>query len=415
MGVWALASGAVTSIWHAQANARIDLLDYNASPENYNVKHRGGTVDVQLLNLRFSKKFWLPNNIARLLLTAMLIRCIPSRALQEKLFARNYIFGQIQNSDIVGSIAGGDSFSDNYGLGRLIYVALPQVLALLLRNPLILLPQTIGPFNGLAGKMIARFILSRAEKVYSRDRESLTVARQLVGGDNGKTAFCYDMGFVLEPRIEERRIPAWFAGNDLAISRVGINVSGLLYMGGYTRDNMFGLKGDYPTVVQGLIRHLVIQRKAEVVLFPHVFGEGENSENDLTACREVFQEAEDKVKEKLHVIEDGYDHHEIKALIGRCDFFLGSRMHACIGALSQCIPAVGLAYSRKFRGVYETVGMEELVIDLREHDEAAVIGLVDRAYERREEFRKKLEAVMPEVREAALSLFADERLSESKE
>ena len=80
-------------------------------------------------------------------------------------------------------------------------------------------------------------------------------------------------------------------------------------------------------------------------------------------------------------------------------------MHACIGALSQCIPAVGLAYSRKFRGVFETVGMEELVIDLREHDEEEIIGLVDRAYERRAEFREKLEVVMPEVRQSILGLF----------
>ena len=28
--------------------------------------------------------------------------------------------------------------------------------------------------------------------------------------------------------------------------RVGINVSGLLMSGGYTRDNMFGLQMDYP-------------------------------------------------------------------------------------------------------------------------------------------------------------------------
>jgi polysaccharide pyruvyl transferase WcaK-like protein len=60
-----------------------------------------------------------------------------------------------------------------------------------------------------------------------------------------------------------------------------------------------------------------------------------------------------------------YDQHEIKGVIGLCDFFIGSRMHACIAALSQGIPTVGVAYSRKFEGVFETVGASDWVIDGR--------------------------------------------------
>ena len=49
-----------------------------------------------------------------------------------------------------------------------------------------------------------------------------------------------------------------------------------------------------------------------------------------------------------------------KAVIGQCDFFIGSRMHACIAALSQGVPCVGVAYSMKFAGVFDTVGMERM-------------------------------------------------------
>jgi polysaccharide pyruvyl transferase WcaK-like protein len=41
-------------------------------------------------------------------------------------------------------------------------------------------------------------------------------------------------------------------------------------------------------------------------------------------------------------------------------------MHACIAALSQGIPCVGIAYSRKFRGVFETVGLPDMALDARE-------------------------------------------------
>jgi len=38
-----------------------------------------------------------------------------------------------------------------------------------------------------------------------------------------------------------------------------------------------------------------------------------------------------------------YGPSETKFLIGHCDFFVGARMHACIAAVSQYVPAVTLA------------------------------------------------------------------------
>jgi polysaccharide pyruvyl transferase WcaK-like protein len=95
----------------------------------------------------------------------------------------------------------------------------------------------------------------------------------------------------------------------------------------------------------------------------------------------------------------------MKALIGRCDLFLGSRMHACIAAISQHVPTVGLAYSNKFRGVFESVGMREWVIDIRGCDGNDVLLAVDRAYGCRAEVRSRLESTIPVVRDSVLGLF----------
>jgi polysaccharide pyruvyl transferase WcaK-like protein len=101
-----------------------------------------------------------------------------------------------------------------------------------------------------------------------------------------------------------------------------------------------------------------------------------------------------------------FDHHEIKYLIGQCDFFLGSRMHACIGALSQCVPAVGLAYSGKFAGVLESVGGGSRVVDLRSLGEGEVVNAVREAFGQREVLRRQLEEKMPSIRKSVLGLFA---------
>jgi len=85
-------------------------------------------------------------------------------------------------------------------------------------------------------------------------------------------------------------------------------------------------------------------------------------------------------------------------VIGLCGFFVGSRMHACIAALSQNIPAVAVAYSDKFLGVLETIGIPTLAADARKLDRAAILSLVLNAFENRHYMSQELEAAMPAVR-----------------
>lgn len=404
LGVWALASGAITSVFHNYPDANVFFLDYHTEPASYNIRHAHGTSKVQLVNIRFSKKFWLSNNIARLLFTAFIIRVLPSQELRNRIIYRNGCLRHVRDADIVCSIAGGDSFSDIYGIRRLIYVAFPQVLALLMGKPLVLLPQTVGPFNSSIAKMIARYILRRSSMIHSRDREGLETVREILGGNNERSKFCHDLGFVLEPHIVDERIPASMREYDRVSPVVGLNVSGLLYMGGYTGSNMFGLKADYRLMIHDLITYFIKKHNAHLILIPHVFGKGEKTESDEVACRKTYDSCDVTLRNRIHVIEEGYDQHELKSLIGRCDFFLGSRMHACIAAISQCVPAVGMAYSGKFHGVFESVGMKELVVDMRYYDNYAVLAAVDRVYQRREEFRKQLNATIPVVQKSVLKL-----------
>ena len=78
---------------------------------------------------------------------------------------------------------------------------------------------------------------------------------------------------------------------------VGVNISGLLYMGGYTRNNMFGLQADYREFVRRVIG-LFIGKGASVVLVPHVFGSGDNSESDLAACNRGLRAIEIRARGK---------------------------------------------------------------------------------------------------------------------
>jgi polysaccharide pyruvyl transferase WcaK-like protein len=413
MGVGALAAGSITCILNGHPDALIQLIDYGDGPTEY--PWRGGDRDatIESINIRFSKKLFLSNNVALLIGLAVLARCIPIDSFRRWLRRRNQVFARIDDCDLVASIAGGDSFSDIYGMGRLFYVALPQVLVLLMGKTLVQLPQTYGPFRAGLAQAIARWILRRSSAVYARDEESLGVARNLAGRVEGQgtMAFCPDVGFVVRPKpppgIDVDALCAPVPGTWLA----GFNVSGLLHMGGYSGMNMFGLKENYPALVRAIIELLVRDLNATVLLVPHVFGAGAESEGDLAVCRDIVRELRPTYGDRLRTVDALCDQHGIKYIIGRCEFLAGSRMHACIAALSQTIPAVGLAYSGKFDGVFRSVGAESLVVDLRTADQSHVLATLGDVARNRAEWQEKLRARMPSVVDALLEVFRGRRVS----
>lgn len=404
LGVNALAASTVAAIQDSFPGARVFFLDYGKSPARYQVRHDGGVTEVELVNLRFSWRVYLRNNIARLIATTLLLRLLPAPRLRERLIRQNLYLSRIQSADIVGSLAGGDSFSDIYGLRRLWYVGLPQLLVLFLGKPLVILPQTLGPFETRIARTLATFILRHAEQVFARDEQSLEAVRPLMGDRASRARLAFDMAFLLEP-IAPVEKPEWLRKTSQSCPRVGVNVSGLLYHGGYSRDNMFGLKADYRELVRSIVRYFLEEEGAEVVLVPHVFGNEADLDSDSGACAEIHADFIRQHPQRVHLLRETYDQHEIKFLIGQCSFFLGSRMHACIAALSQCVPAVGLAYSGKFAGVLGSVGVENLVVDLRRCGAEDVLSRIRRAYFRRADTSRALVARIPSAKRSVAALF----------
>ena len=138
---------------------------------------------------------------------------------------------------------------------------------------------------------------------------------------------------------------------------------------------------------------------------PHVFGQGINAESDAAVCEKLYHELRGKYPGRLGLVQGEYNQNEIKYIIGLCDFFIGARMHACIAALSQGIPAVGVAYSKKFQGVFETVGVGNLIADLRNMDVTEILHAVSSAFENQDRIRDILKKRVPEAQNNVFDIF----------
>jgi colanic acid/amylovoran biosynthesis protein len=408
MGVGALAAGSIRCLHTRWPQAKIFILDYSKRPSSHQLRVSGEELEIELLNIRFSKSLYLANNIAMLLMLVAVLRVVPMPWLRRRLMSRNATLAQILSTELFAAIAGGDSFSDIYGIRRFLYVTLPQILVILAGKRLVLLPQTYGPFRSRFARMVTRFIARNAGSIYARDFDSLEVVTELRGDvrTGTKPVFRYDVAFALEPSA-----PAHVATEgafDLTSRNiVGLNVSGLLYMGGYTRGNMFNLKVDYRELIARILESLINGQKASVLLVPHVFGDDAKSESDVVACREVYREFAAEYGDRLGLLKGDYDQSGLKYIIGRCDFFIGSRMHACIAAISQCVPAAAIAYSDKFIGVMKSVGVPSLVVDPRHLDLEGTVSSVEKLFRTRETLKMELQSTIPFVVAQAIRPFHD--------
>lgn len=270
----------------------------------------------------------------------------------------------LRGVDAVIDIGAGDSFADIYGGKRLRRMFTLKFGTHLAGRPLVVAPQTIGPFNKPLSRFLARITLRRSAIISTRDRLSTGCAQAMVPGRDIIEASDVALRLPYEPS----------SPSNGSKPKVGINISGLLMSGGYTRSNMFGLKVDYPAMIRTLIESFLYDpSECEVHLVPHVILETQGGlEDDVQPALDLQSEFPE-----LKVAPAFGSPSEAKSYIAGLDFFCGARMHACIAAFSSGVPVVPMAYSRKFAGLFGTLGYNRTVDCTAETAEDIIAKVLD--------------------------------------
>lgn len=282
-------------------------------------------------------------------------------------------FAAVRRADLVIDIGAGDSFADIYGPKRLRRMFAMKFMTHLAGTPLVLAPQTIGPFTKGWSKRLALASIRRAALVATRDALSTQALRDL--GYTGPVIEASDVAL----RLPYDPPPPRPAGPP----RVGINVSGLLMNGGYTGKNEFGISLDYPGLIRDLIRFFQAEG-AEVHLVAHVLPADPahtHREDDYAASLRLACEFPGTVLAPRFVSPS-----EAKSYIAGLDFFMGARMHACIAAFSAGVPVVPMAYSRKFEGLFGSLGYDRTT-HCTQNEKRILVASVEAGWKDREALR----------------------------
>lgn len=273
---------------------------------------------------------------------------VPTSRLERKLLQYlnvllpNSVFSTIiDNCKFIAALNGGDGFSDIYGTEIFQSRLVDSKIAMIRNIPLVIMPQTIGPFKNAFCWALALRILKYAKKIYIRDDKCVKKLEE----HNLAYELKKDLSFYMRPKVVD--IP-------LKTNAVGINVSGLAYS-----NNFCGLEGQFTNY-----KHLVLliikkfqSLGVSIYLIPHSYNYNipEKNNDDLLACKSIIESLDNK--SNVQVINQDLTAPELKYVISQMSYFIGTRMHANFASIFTGVPLYGLAYSYKFEGAFRLNGV----------------------------------------------------------
>jgi colanic acid/amylovoran biosynthesis protein len=332
-----------------------------------------------------------------------------------------------------------DLYSDDFGLISVIEHSKDLLCGVLLKKPVVVYAQSTGPFKTRLTSWLARFTLNKVSLITVREEMAMNHLAE-VGVNKTLIRLTADPAFLLDPAPIDRIREIFFKEKINRGDRdfIGLTISPAILTMNIKKSKIFNvIKTAYGMIkyflpdklfkmllkvvntalnrlnmetrdidglesIQDVIDHLTENLDITVVLIPHtrspesellnVFGD------DATLLKDLYRTKKDNNRVKL--ICGDYTTEELKGIIGQCDLFIGSKMHANIAALSQCVPTVAIAYSYKFHGIMKMLGQEKYICDGITTEN--LISKINDAWVNKEKIREELKTKVEFVKERAL-------------
>ena len=250
--------------------------------------------------------------------------------------------------------------------------------------PVILLPQSFGPFDYNDSSFIieAKEALHSVRIIFCRESSGYNLLKEQFGLENLR--FAPDL--VLQTSVE--KISNIYKNeNEIKTLRIG------------TKANV-GIVPNEQTLVHGQSEHIIfiykkiieflVENGKEVYIFRH--------SNDLKLCEEIYAMFYDD--SRVHIIKDEMNCLEYSCFVQQFDFIVASRYHAIIHAYKKNVPTVILGWADKYFELARLMNQEEYVEDITKPnvDVSYIIGMVNRMSIGFENEKKKIDVAISKIK-----------------
>jgi polysaccharide pyruvyl transferase WcaK-like protein len=211
------------------------------------------------------------------------------------------------------------------------------------QKPVILLPQMFGPFEKPGYARAIDEALGFIDLAYAREAASLQHLRKAAGSKSG-IKLAPDISIFTEPK----------AGD-------GVEIPGNPFCCVVPNDRMLSKGaadwgGDYMRLLSHAIRQ-ILGHGLDVLILVHSTGGG-----DRKLADELAANASGHTPGKCTVYSNE-DPLQLKALIWKSSFLVGSRYHSLVAALSGAVPVVMLGWAHKYGELAGDFGVERFLVN----------------------------------------------------
>ena len=289
------------------------------------------------------------------------------------------ILKAIKNSDLLIS-GGGSLLQDVTSKNGILYYLGVIFFAKLLRKPVLVYSQGIGPINMKRNRRITAFILNRVNGITVRDEgskkdlEEMGVKKDIVVSADPVLGFSSE-----EIKIEK--------GREL-LERVGVNINDGKILGISVRP--WKTAGTNFTAIAEACDRLVTQGW-QIVFIPMHFPE------DIQASRDVVNQ----MKEKAFLLKENCSPSEAFSIYKAVDVVMGMRLHALIMAAVIEKPLIAISYDPKVNRFMDLLDIYQ-VMDINDLKCQEILDLVQNTWQNKEGFMLNLQDKMAPLRKKAM-------------
>lgn len=294
-------------------------------------------------------------------------------------------------ADIVVSIPGGFVYSSGRGIALLI-TFYSWAMALLAGKPLYILPQSIGPLHRNWECRLLRFFLTKAQLVMVR--ETISIEQLNKCRIKCQQALVPDLAFSLANASDEETT-SWFQTIGLSLA-TNQPLLGITVIDWAAQNVSFKRQAEYEQAIIEVVRYFINMLHGRVIFLPQCIGPTPGEDDRIPGRRIVEQLTE--LSESICLVEEQPEPALLKAVCGKFDLFIGTRMHSNIFALANEVPVIAIGYLHKTQGIADMVEMSDWVLDINQIDPTQLVQKTTQIWEFREAIKSRLAIIIPDLR-----------------
>lgn len=245
-------------------------------------------------------------------------------------------------------------------------------ITLLMKRPLILYTQSLGPFLNQKNRKYLKDIFNKSILILLRDELSFRHLQDL-DVTNNKIHVSSDVVFSFKNQIEHRytKSSTYLDGQ----SKLKIAISVRFWQAFKKVSAEVGMN-NFQSVMCAATQYLVEQHNAEITYISTCQGIPEYWTDDSKLSTKIYNQLPDNIKSNVHVNTDFHHPQILLEMLKDYDVVIGTRMHMCILSLVAGTPVLPIAYEFKTKELFARLGLSEWVHDIETINQEILINSI---------------------------------------